>query len=439
MASMTHHHPHAPVEAVPKRPCALLWDESFLWGVMAWQALKATGLPFDLIRSEDVGRNALSRYRMLFVPGGWASNKLTALGKEGREKIRHFVSEGGSYLGICGGGGMATENGLGLLPIRRRPSSDRVPSFSGPIRLSPTDHVIWQNIEVPVFQAWWPSQFQIADRNVHLLARYEEPQPDAFSSDIPVADGEIIGWKDLEGSYGILLNPARLCGEPAVVEGSFGRGKVILSLVHFDMPGDRDGAVVLRNLWTYLADGSPAGLRAGKSAVVGRSGPDLPRAARESIGAMEAAVGALIATGTRHFLWYWRNPLLLQWRRGVRGLEYSTLAVMIGEIAKRFGKDAVSGLRDRPELPGSIDPSHLLETLEEILGLLIPFCEKAKQLLIRERLYMMRTPLTPVRCEDGEISRLRHELFASAMSHGGDFKRLVDSLDRLLYSLIQGE
>ena len=439
MASWTTGHPHCDAETVPKRPCALLWDESFLWGVMAWRALKAAGLPFDLLRSEDIRQGALSRYRMIFVPGGWASNKISALRELGREEIRRFVAGGGSYLGICGGGGMATENGLGLLPIKRRPSSERVPSFSGRIRLSSTAHAIWQNVETPVFWAWWPSQFQIADPDVHVLARYEESQPDAFSSDIHVADGGIVGWSDLEQRYGILLNPARLYGEPGVVEGCFGRGRVILSLVHFDTPGDRDGAVVLRNLWTYLSSGCLACPPMGARGVQGRSGPDLPPAALESVGEIQAVVGELIAAGARNFLWYWRNPLLLQWRRGVRGLEYSTLAVMIGEIARRLGKPAASGPEGRPALPESLDPSCLQENLEEIRGLLLPFCEKAKRLLVGERFYMMSAPLSPVGCEDVEISRLRQELFASAMSHGGDFKRLIDRVDRLLYSLIRGE
>ena len=100
MASWTTGPPHCDAETVPKRPCALLWDESFLWGVMAWRALKAAGLPFDLLRSEDIRQGALSRYRMIFVPGGWASNKISALGEWGREEIRRFVAAGGSYLSI---------------------------------------------------------------------------------------------------------------------------------------------------------------------------------------------------------------------------------------------------------------------------------------------------------------------------------------------------
>ena len=90
-------------------------------------------------------------------------------------------------------------------------------------------------------------------------------------------------------------------------------------------------------------------------------------------------------------------------------------------------------------LPEAVDPSRWEEELKEIRGQLTPFCEKAKRLLIRERLYMMNASLSPVECSDAEISRLRHELFASAMSHGGHFKRLIDPMDRLLYDLIKEE
>ncbi len=144
-------------------PCALLWDESFLWGLMAWRALREAGLPFDLIRSDDIRAGALSHYAMIFVPGGWASAKLRSLGEKGQAEIRSFVENGGSYLGICGGAGLATESGIGLLPVQRKATQERVPSFSGPIRLSTTDHIIWENIKSPVFSAWWPFQFHIAD------------------------------------------------------------------------------------------------------------------------------------------------------------------------------------------------------------------------------------------------------------------------------------
>jgi putative intracellular protease/amidase len=424
-------------EEQPKKPCALLWDESFLWGLMAWRALKEAGLPFDLIRSEDVRAGRLSHYRMIFVPGGWASNKVKTLGARGTEEIRRFVGGGGAYLGICGGAGMATEKGLALLPIKRRSPGDRVPSFSGPIRLSLADHAIWHGIRSPVFHLWWPSQFLVTDPKIGILARYEAAPADAFSADICVADGAGIGWSELELRYGILLDPERLRGEPGVLEGCFGRGKVILSLVHFDTPGDPNGAAVLRNLWGLQSLRRPSEPSRGAGFESQRSLRGVPKSVKGLIAEIHAPVAELIATGARNFLWYRRNPLFLQWRRGVRGLEYSTLSAMLGEIKDRLDPPGNSRQGHRLEFPERVDLPSWEEELKEIRAQSIDFCEKAKRLLIMERLYMMNAALSPVECPDREITRLRQGLFGAAMRHGGAFKRLIDPIDRLLYDLIK--
>ena len=147
---------------------------------MAYKALKANGLSFELIRAEDVKKGRLKNYAMLFVPGGWASNKLKPLGNTGIAEIKKFVRNGGNYLGFCGGAGLATLDGIGLLNIKRKPTKQRVPSFSGRIHLNITKHPIWKYLEqsaashqlsavsklipnpqspIPIFNAWWPSQF----------------------------------------------------------------------------------------------------------------------------------------------------------------------------------------------------------------------------------------------------------------------------------------
>ncbi|HET6491023.1 MAG TPA: BPL-N domain-containing protein [Syntrophales bacterium] len=425
-----------PGKHASKRVCALLWDESLAWGLMARRALQEAGLPFDLLRSEEIRQGALTRYRMLFVPGGWASNKLYALGGQGREKIRSFVEAGGHYLGICGGAGMATEDGMGLVPVRRKASTERVASFSGPIRIALARHQIWQGIQTPVFFAWWPSQFQSGDQRVRVLATYEEAGPDAFSSDIPVAEGRVIGWPDLEKRYGILLDPARLHGEPAVMEGRLGLGRVVLSLVHFDTPGDPNGAAVLQNLWDDLAPGWSSETRSGGISSHCHPLPALPPELVGCLGIVNSAVADLIEWGTKHSLWYWRNPLLLQWRRGVRGLEYGTLAVMIGEIGTRLDSPRPHAGRPRRE---GIDLQPLREGLDEIRVRIVPFVEEAKDLLERERFYMERAVLSPLECSDPAISRIRQSLFGTAMSHGGRFKQLIDTVDRILFSLIRDD
>ncbi len=418
----------------PQRPCAVLWDESLLWGVIAWRSLRDAGLAFDLVRAEEIREGALSCYGMVFVPGGWASNKLDALGEAGREAIRRFVADGGHYLGICGGAGLATQDGLGLLPIGRKPSSERVPSFSGRIRLACAAHPIWKGIISPLFHAWWPSQLRITSPDPQVLACFGKPEADAFSSDIPVAGGEAAGWAGLEERYGILLDPARLNGEPAVVEGQFGRGRVILSLIHFDTPGDANGAAVLKNLWGCLAlpgGGLPEAAGRERANLV----PKLPREALDAVGQMHAAVGDLITSGIRDGLWRWRTPWLLQWRRGVRGLEYATLAVMIDQIAGRIGTERLGGSA-RSEA-GAVDPLRLAEEIGEVRGRLILFCEEAGRLLAEERSCLAKGPLSPTACGDEGIERRRTELFGRAMSHGGRFKELIDRVDRLLFGLIR--
>ena len=426
------------------RSAALLWDESFLWGVMAYKALCAAGLTFDLVRAEDIRNGCLGRYAALFVPGGWASNKLKALGDDGVREIKRFVHDGGAYIGFCGGAGLATMDGIGLVQVKRRPTKERVPSFSGRIKLKVNNHPLWEgilecedvntelrtrNYEL-VFNAWWPSQFVIDSESVSVLATYGKAMPDSFSSDVNVGDAEAAGsWPELERVYQINLNPKRLEGEPAVIEGTFGKGKVLLSLVHFDTPGDPHGAAVLRNIWGYFGCDSTA-----QDRIVSAHGDEQRRMVLHDplLSELEAAVNGLIELGQRNFLWFRRNPMLLQWRRGVRGLEYCTLYVMIKEIIELLRRQGIGDRTQKTEDRGQIIP----EELEHIRELLLPFVDKAKRLLVRERFAMQKAPITYERCDDPEVQALREELFSRSKSHGGLFKEVIDEVDRLLYRLM---
>jgi hypothetical protein len=402
---------------------------------MAYKALEACGLSCDLIRAEDVRSGRLREYSLLFVPGGWASNKVKALGDDGVAEIKKFVHDGGAYLGFCGGAGLATMDGIGLLQVKRRPTKERVPSFSGRIKLKVNNHSLWkdipayedvnselrtQNAEL-VFHAWWPSQF-IVDESVSVLAAYGEAMPDSFSSDVNVGDAEAFGnWEELERLYQINLNPKRLFGEPAIIEGTFGAGKVVLSLVHFDTPGDLQGAMMLRNIWRYCGCDAPTG---------GLIVPALLEEQRPVVFhdpllvELEAAVNGLVELGLRNFLWFRRNAFLLQWRRGVRGLEYCTLAVMVREITELLGRAGKE--------QGAVDSD---QGLERIRALLLPFVERAKRLLVRERFAMQNAHITYDRCEDLELQAIRDEMFSRSKSHGGLFKELIDEVDRLLYNV----
>jgi Biotin-protein ligase, N terminal len=420
------------------------WDESFLWGLMSYKALCANGLSFDLIRSDDIRKGKLKDYSMLFVAGGWASNKLKSLGDDGVSEVKKFVRAGGNYLGFCGGAGLATRDGLGLLNVKRKPTKERVPSFSGRIRLDLLEHKLWEGIgkrpyrtgdyfSSQVFQAWWPSQFLVEGTEVKTLATYSDALPDSFSSDLNVGDTEAgCRWDEMEKVYGIKLNPEGLRGDPAVLEGKYGEGRVVLSLIHFDTPLDENGSIVLRNLWEYLAGEKPGDRECGKhlKSAAHHSECALDDDPVKMIEEFEAEVEDLISLGTRNFLWFWRNPMLLQWRRGVRGLEYCTLYIMIKEIAEIVCMKKASISQDGDLIPR-------LERRLSITGsLLTPFIGAAKKLLIMERLALQDGHITYARCEEPEIRKIRAELFSSSKSYGGQFKDLLDEIDKILFMLI---
>jgi glutamine amidotransferase-like uncharacterized protein len=402
--------------------CAFFWDESFLWGIMSFNALKTADLPFDLVRSEDIRDGILRDYSMLFVPGGWASNKVKSLGDKGVQEIRNFVEGGGNYLGFCGGAGLATLDGIGLLNISRVPTRDRVPSFSGRIETHLYNHAIWNGLDgtSSVFNAWWPSQFSINDPSINVIAKYKEALPDSFSSDLNV--GAVLkhagNWKAFEHSYGINLDPSSLRGEPAVVEGNCGKGRVLLSLIHFDTPDDLSGSIVLKNIWSYLS-----GREEQK-----RIGTEVSKAKRERLPVLDEIMTAteeLVRFGERNFLWFWRNPMLLLWRRGIRGLEYCTLYGMITTITDHAYR-----------IPSG--DACIMERLNRIKGLLMPFKEKAERLLFLERQALANGRITYEKCDDPAIQMLRTELFSKSKSYGGLFKQLLDEIDRVVLDVLKG-
>lgn len=426
-----------------KGAIAFLWDESFLWGIMAYKALREAGLPFRLIRAADIGTGALLDCSALVVPGGWASNKIKVLGEPGISGIRQFVKEGGTYIGFCGGAGLATRDGIGLLDARRKPTSRRVPSFSGRIRLMLRDDPLWKGIDDPVFRAWWPSQL-IVGEGVSVLARYGEALADAFSSDLNVGDALAAGgWEELEEYYGINLDPGRMLNEPSVIRGTYGRGTVLLSLVHFDSPGDSNGKVVLGNLWNSL--GERGNLKTAQDAVFramdARSAPLV--AARPAlvheVNDLKQKVDGIIDLGMRNFLWFRQDTFLLHWRRGVRGLEYCTLKVMMDELA-----ELITGPETVPPFGVTLTTESALEKrsasteahLADIRKLLVPFLEEARLLLLRERRAMLQEKLTFQHSVDPHISAARERLFSTSKSHGGLFKQVIDRMDSLLWSLL---
>lgn len=422
---------------------ALYWDESFLWGLMAFSALSSSGISFDPVTAGEIRQGGLSGYDFLFVPGGWAGDKSRSLGEEGKRLVREFVERGGRYIGFCGGAGLALDvpEGLSLLPVKRVPTRDRIPNFSGRIRVVPSDrsHPIWRGLSDPLsFHAWWPGQFALEDAGGYsVTARYGAPERDFYVADLFAEDVDLCGpgWPEWEAFYGIHMNPGRLEGEPAMVEGAFGRGNVFLSYLHLDTPDDPAGLKALGNLLDLPPRQEPAAggkcVRPGPEGDVVPIGPEVLKI----LGMLKKEAEDLVRFGERNYLWYWRNSYLLQWRRGVRGMEPCIILVMTRELHHRI----LALRRDGRGLtvPRSLAAEEIPETVEQIHDLAGRFFRDAKRLLLRERLAMNRGVLHALRSDDPEIRGLRERLFSGSKRFGGIFKDLIDRIDRLLLMVIR--
>ncbi|ATD80283.1 Biotin-protein ligase, N terminal [Desulfovibrio desulfuricans] len=137
------------------QPICILWDSSHIWGLMAWRAVRAMGLPCRLVKGKEIAQGALlgkphggnapdttqppahtekqpsGRASLLLVPGGNARLKAAGLGDDGIRAVRRWMEEGGNYLGFCGGAGLALshaapQQGLGICPWGRAAYPERL-------------------------------------------------------------------------------------------------------------------------------------------------------------------------------------------------------------------------------------------------------------------------------------------------------------------------
>ncbi|MBP8646679.1 MAG: hypothetical protein KBH99_11245 [Syntrophobacteraceae bacterium] len=417
-------------------PVALFWDQSLVWGLICVETLNRLGVPFRLLSAAEISSGRLEDHSLLLVPGGWAAHKARVLGEEGRVEIQHFLLRGGSYLGFCGGAGLALSGpaALSLVPLERMPLEDRLPSASGEVWIEGVHrHPAWKDLPtlLPV-SVWWPSQFWGYPLPRSLcLATYRATGRDFRVADLPLSDltDLDICWEEWERIYGINLQPGRLLGHPAILELRLGRGRLMLSYPHLETPGDHWGNRLFANMLNYLQSRAISNRdRRGSS----HHGPESRRtppdeAAMEVLGRALDEVESLIRFGERHLLWAWRRPWLLGWQRGVRGLEYGSLAVCLRSLHR-----AVLKIPGRPAQP---DPwSEPFQTLEKAVR---EFCPPARKLLMEEKAAMISGRVRKLGRVNRRVDELRERLFGRRMSHGGLCSSLFDQVDHLLLEALR--
>jgi hypothetical protein len=229
-------------------------------------------------------------------------------------------------------------------------------------------------------------------------------------------------------------------GDTAILEASLDLGRLVLSYPHLETPGCTWGNRLLLNLLRYLdrraADHLPhrGGMhahspRCGARAFVSQA-PVIHPAALELLLKAKERADSLIALGEHNLLWRWRNPWLLNWRRGIRGLEYGMLAVSL--------RCAVSLARQYPtgnsEADSSLlDPHETQELYEDI----VRFCILAERLLMEEKTASQDGGISKLSAVNRSVDDLRRELFGKKMSHGGLSRPIFNRLDGMLLELIR--
>lgn len=410
-------------------PICLLWDASHIWGLMAWRAVRALGLPCRLVKGREIAEGAFLGKRtgtaLLLVPGGSARLKAQALGAKGREAVRRWVAEGGRYLGFCGGAGLALTHadpahGLGLCPWQRAGYSQRLHHLvSGHVRAHCEGGAPAPGLPAaPALPVWWPGRFApTPDPRVRTLASYGRPGDDFWLADLPlrlVPRHILEGWQAV---YGVDLSADFLEDQPMIVSGQYGRGQYILSYSHLETPHSPDANAWLAHV-LQSAGLEPAGcrvplwqLRSPRAAW-----PDGPGA--PLLHGLER-VRALLDLAVEHRLFFARTHWLWGWRSGLPGAACNNLYAALCTAAA---------------LPPS---AKALDWWEETRARFEPlmrlFAASAEDYLLACRLADTLAPIVPDAVGRRGLDHRRQEIFGHPMTGGGLVNQLLHMAEELIY------
>lgn len=435
---------------------AILWDASHIWGLLAWRAAEAFGLPFRLVKAREIAHGALSdKTSALLVPGGTARHKFAALGPEGRASVRSWVERGGRYIGFCGGAGLGLSDpehrhGLGLCPWRRAPITEWVQHFvSGHVRVALTPgHALTEAAETPdpALAVWWPGRFaeppaaERAGDGVDILARYADTSPelcrtdsrfaDFCVADLPLASLSDTVLRDWAHIYGVSLAPAFLDGQPCVLHGRRGRGSYTLSYSHLETPGSPEG-----NRWLARILAALCGLAPGCDVVPAWNPgaepilwPGLAEegSGRGAAGPIRSLADArretedLLRLGEAHGLLFPRTPWLTGWRAGVPGAGLNNLHTALCVVTSVAPTPAAEAFwRERGA------------SFVSLFGI---FARGVRDNLLAFRLAATMPEAVPRRL----VTEQRNALFGTAMESGGPYRELLGVLDELLFLSLGG-
>lgn len=180
------------------------------------QILTHAGCKVTVFKAEDIAKGVLENKEVVVFTGGSGSKEGNTIGDAGRDAVKKFVQDGGGYLGICAGAYLACSKfswGLGLLDAQTVSSKWRRGKGGVEIEITPAgEHVT--TLPAARRTVLYDNGPIIKPAGRTDLAPYE---PLAFYRTELAENGTPVG---------VMVN------SPAIVQGRFGKGRVIISSPH---------------------------------------------------------------------------------------------------------------------------------------------------------------------------------------------------------------
>jgi predicted deacylase/putative intracellular protease/amidase len=168
---------------------------------------------------DDVRDGVLDQFDAVLFPGGSGSGQANGLGEGGRQLVRRFVEGGGGYIGICGGAYLATANYKWSLRIIDACSIDTKHwrRGNGDVRLGLTD----------------AGRRLLGCEKPEVTCRFAQGPILAPAGRDDIADYTVLAvYRTGIGTNG--ADPNTMVETPALVTGTFGKGRVAVISPHPD-------------------------------------------------------------------------------------------------------------------------------------------------------------------------------------------------------------
>lgn len=185
-------------------------------GAVEWLRIveESPEMELKLVTGKSIAEGALDGQDVLVMPGGNSIKQFHALGEKGAERLKSFVREGGGYVGTCAGCSILLNEGKNRL------------------RMIPYRRIGWAGLFYPKFHINALGAKSLGITEGRYTIRYNAgPIVEPYES--PECDGrfEVWGTYAFEASNNGRAN-RRMFGTPAIVGGTFGKGRVFATVAH---------------------------------------------------------------------------------------------------------------------------------------------------------------------------------------------------------------